>query len=41
MVKKDPALAKQVDGRLRILERRATEVVMRHAAAVVQIAALS
>jgi hypothetical protein len=38
MVSKDAALAKQVDGRLKMLERRATEIVTRHAAAVVRIA---
>ncbi|MBJ7402721.1 MAG: AAA family ATPase [Bradyrhizobium sp.] len=38
MVSRDAALAKQVDDRLKMLERRATGIVMRHAAAVVRIA---
>lgn len=38
MVSRDAALAKQVDDRLKMLERRATGIVTRHAAAVVRIA---
>lgn len=38
MVRNDAALAKQVDTRLKMLERRATRIVTRHATAVVRIA---
>jgi hypothetical protein len=38
MVGRDTGLAKQVDDRLKMLERRATGIVTRHAAAVVRIA---